>query len=137
MLVVAAALMDEAGQVLMQRRPAGKAHAGLWEFPGGKVEPGESCPQALARELAEELGLRLVADPVPLGFATTADGRADHMPLVILLYAVRGWHGSPQALEAAELGWFAPQALASLAMPPLDYPLAKALGDWLQQSASA
>ena len=125
-LVVAVALQDPQGRVLMQRRAVGRQHAGLWEFPGGKVEPGESLPTALAREIAEELGLEL--DPAvlePVGFA--ADTGAAGVPLLILLYRAGSWAGTPRCLDAAELGWFALADLPGLAMPPLDYPLAAAL----------
>ena len=125
-LVVAVALQDPQGRVLMQRRAVGRQHAGLWEFPGGKVEPGESLPTALAREIAEELGLEL--DPAvlePVGFA--ADTGAAGVPLLILLYRAGSWAGTPRCLDAADLGWFALADLPGLAMPPLDYPLAAAL----------
>ena len=125
-LVVAVALQDPQGRVLMQRRAAGRQHAGLWEFPGGKVEAGESLPTALVREIAEELGLEL--DPAvlePVGFA--ADAEAAGVPLLILLYRASRWTGTPRCLDAAELGWFALVDLPGLDMPPLDYPLAAAL----------
>jgi 8-oxo-dGTP diphosphatase len=121
--VVAVALIDPAGRVLMQQRRAGRAHAGLWEFPGGKVESGESLDLALCREIAEELGIAL--DPaalVPLSFAAATGN-----PHVVLLYTCRDWTGEPQCLDAAALGWFAAEALASLPLVPLDVPLARAL----------
>lgn len=128
-IVVAVALIRNDGCVLMQRRPIAKAHGGLWEFPGGKVEPGESLESALSREIREELGIEL--EPVglaPLTFAS--DPRHPQTPredIVILLYTCRHWEGEPRCLDAEEIGWFAPDALADLAMPPLDYPLARAL----------
>lgn len=119
--VVAAALIAPGGRVLMQRRPAGKAHGGLWEFPGGKVEEAESLHEALLREIAEELAIAL--DPshlMPLTFAARAE-----QPHVVLLYTCRKWTGEPVCQEAgARLGWFAADELADLAMPPLDIPLA-------------
>jgi 8-oxo-dGTP diphosphatase len=121
--VVAVALIDSNGLVLMQRRQAGKAHGGLWEFPGGKLERGESPQNAAIREIAEELELDLQkGDLEPLTFASLP-GEAH----VILLYTCRVWMGDPVCRAADELGWFAPQALAGLAMPPLDVPLAKAI----------
>lgn len=125
-LVVAAALLDATGRCLMQRRPAGKAHAGLWEFPGGKVEPGESPVAALVRELAEELAITVTPESlVPLSFAAVpgGDGRA----LVMLLYACTAWDGVPQMLAASELCWDTPAALSRLPMPPVDVPLVGAV----------
>jgi 8-oxo-dGTP diphosphatase len=110
----------------MQRRRERAVHGGLWEFPGGKVEAGESPESALLREIDEELELAIDAEALtPLAFASgeTADGR----PLVILLYTCARWSGDPVPHDAEELGWFAPSALAALDMPPLDYPLAEAL----------
>jgi len=119
LLVVAAALRDARGQVCLQQRPAEKQHGGLWEFPGGKVEPGESPEEALCRELREELGVGI--DPahlVPCGFAADAH-------VVILLFACRRWRGAARALEGGAVGWFVPGDLATQSMPPLDYPLAR------------
>ncbi|MDR6789625.1 8-oxo-dGTP diphosphatase [Sphingomonas sp. BE138] len=121
MLVVAAALIDDHGKCLMQQRPAGKHHGGLWEFPGGKVEPGEHPAAALVRELAEELAITVARDAlVPLGFATD-------MPVTMLLYRCRRWTGTPRALAAQALRWDLPAALAALPMPPVDVPLLAAL----------
>jgi 8-oxo-dGTP diphosphatase len=123
--VVAAALIDAEGRILMQRRPAGKAHAGLWEFPGGKIEPGETPEQALARELEEELGIAVtVADLAPLAFASVPAGART---LLLLLYVCERWGGAPQPLEADALTWRFPAALRDLAMPPADLPLVAAL----------
>ena len=121
MLVVAAALLDEKGQVLVQRRPAGRPMAGLWEFPGGKVEPDEYPEQALVRELAEELAIVVAPDVLtPLGFATAAGGNGH---LVLLLFGCRAWAGEPRALHASAIAWHAPAALAALPMLPADIPL--------------
>lgn len=120
MLVVAAALVDRDGRVLVQRRPAGKAMAGLWEFPGGKVEAGETPEAALVRELAEELGIVVRADAlVPLTFASAPVGDRH---LLLLLYLCHAWTGEPQALDATAIAWHRPAALHTLAMPPADAP---------------
>ncbi len=121
--VVAAALVDPAGRVLLQRRGPGKAHAGLWEFPGGKVEPGETAIAALVREIAEELAVSI--DPRDLSWCAVA--RLPGERHEIALYVCRRWQGLPQCLDAAELGWFALPEMAGLAMPPLDIPLRAAL----------
>ena len=119
--VAAAALFDEHGRVLVQRRPAGTDLPGLWEFPGGKVEAGETPEQALVRELHEELGIRVKeAGLTPLTFASAALGERH---LVLLLFAANRWVGIPQALHAAELKWVRPDELYDLEMPPADYPL--------------
>lgn len=130
-VVVAAAMVDADGRVLMQRRPERKNHGGLWEFPGGKVEAGEAPVDALVRELAEELGVEVDArDAEPLAFAADAG-------VVLLLYRVTRWHGTPQALDAAALTWERPHALARLPMPPLDVPLAAALADAAARATGA
>jgi 8-oxo-dGTP diphosphatase len=118
-IVVAAALFDADGHVLMQRRPAGKAHAGLWEFPGGKVEVGEAPAEALVRELREELGIVVgVASLRPIDFAATKH-------VILLLFACRCWQGDMIASAADELRWNVPAHLAELPMPPLDVALAQ------------
>jgi 8-oxo-dGTP diphosphatase len=125
LLVAAAALIASDGRVLVQRRPAGKAMAGLWEFPGGKVERGEAPAAALARELAEELGIAVApAACAPLAFA---EGTVGDRPLLLLLYRVARWSGEPQALESPALRWATPAELAALPMPPADRPLVAAL----------
>ncbi|WP_267387106.1 (deoxy)nucleoside triphosphate pyrophosphohydrolase [Sphingomonas sp. GC_Shp_3] len=125
LLVVAAALIEADGRVLMQRRPAGKAHAGLWEFPGGKVEPGEAPEAALARELREELGITVtVADLAPLAFTSVPAGARK---LVLLLYGCERWVGVPSALDADALVWRRPAGLRDLPMPPADLPLVAVL----------
>ncbi|MFT4027355.1 MAG: (deoxy)nucleoside triphosphate pyrophosphohydrolase [Novosphingobium sp.] len=127
--VVAVALIAPDRRILMQRRRADRAHGGLWEFPGGKVETGESLESALSREIAEELGLALdPADLEPLTFASDpAQPPAPRAPHVILLYTCRSWRGEPQCLDGDAIAWIAPEDLAALPMPPLDVPLAKAL----------
>lgn len=125
--VVAVALLDPKGRVLMQQRLADAAHGGLWEFPGGKLEPCESPEQAAARELAEELGIAIdPADCEPVSFASGFT-QAGTRPLVILLFACRIWTGTPIPQAAAQIAWCEPDRLAQLAMPPLDYPLSRAL----------
>ncbi len=119
--VVAAALIDARNRVLMQRRPPGKAHAGLWEFPGGKVESAETLKAALVRELREELAIDLCEGSLePLIFASLPGVRH-----VVLLYTCRQWCGLPACQEpGAELDWRGADGLLDLPMPPLDIPLA-------------
>lgn len=120
MLVVAAALIDPAGRILVQQRPQGKALAGLWEFPGGKVEPGESADAALVRELDEELGIVVeLGELVPLTFATAP---LEDRDLLLLLYRCDAWRGTPRALDAVALQWCTPANMRDLAMPPADLP---------------
>ena len=130
MIVVAVALIRADGRVLMQRRRFGTVHGGLWEFPGGKVEPKETVQYAAVREIAEELGVAIdPAELEPAGFAATsgeAGGTVSHQ-IVILLYICRRWSGEPQCRDAEEIGWFEPDAIPGLEMPPLDYPLAQGL----------
>jgi len=121
MVVVAAALVDAAGRVLLQQRGPGRAMAGLWEFPGGKVEPDELPEAALVRELAEELGINVApADLVPACFASAQVGER-HM--ILLLYICRAWEGDPAPLDAAALAWLSPEEMDAAAMPPADGPL--------------
>ena len=125
MTVAAAAMVNGEGRVLLQRRPPGGGMAGLWEFPGGKIEPGETPEAALVRELREELGIALDAAALqPLHFASAPLGRRH---LLLLLYRCRTWTGTPRALHATELAWCAPDALDIYDMPPADVPLVAAL----------
>lgn len=121
MLVVAAALVDPDGRVLLQQRAAGRQMAGLWEFPGGKVEGGERPEDALIRELREELGIE--TDTACLAPATFASAPLENKHLLLLLFVCRKWRGTPQALDAAALRWVRPQQMFSLDMPPADKPL--------------
>jgi len=128
MIVVAAALADGRGRVLLQRRPPGRAMAGLWEFPGGKIEPGERPEAALVRELAEELGIAVEAEalsPAAFASADAADGSGRSM--LLLLYLCRRWAGEPRALHADALLWVEPGEMPRLPMPPADVPLVEAL----------
>jgi 8-oxo-dGTP diphosphatase len=128
-LVVAAALLDADGRVLIARRPEGKSLAGLWEFPGGKVDPGERPETALIRELAEELGIEVEeACLAPLTFASHA---YQDFHLLMPLYVCRRWHGIVRAEEAQALKWVRPQDLRAHPMPPADAPLIPALIDLL------
>ena len=125
MPVVAVALTDRTGHILVAQRPVGKDHAGLWEFPGGKVEAGESPEAALVRELREELGVTVDPSALePLAF-TSAPRATRH--LLLLLYRCAEWQGEPRALDAAALRWVAPAALGDLDMPPADRPFVSIL----------
>jgi 8-oxo-dGTP diphosphatase len=120
-LVAACALIDADGRVLIAERPAGKSMAGLWEFPGGKVEPGESPEQSLIRELREELGIQVKeACLAPLTFASHA--YAD-FHLLMPLYVCRRWDGTVAAQEGQRLAWVQPNRLRDYPMPPADEPL--------------
>lgn len=125
LLVVAAALSDGQGRWLMHCRPVAKQHGGLWEFPGGKVEAGETPRSALVRELEEEAGLRLEQNDLrEAGFATgLADGGGGS--IVILLYTASRWSGTIEAREGGSFAWFEPEEIDALAMPPLDVVLAR------------
>lgn len=127
LLVVAVALIDSDGRVLLSERPAGKELAGLWEFPGGKIEPGERPEETLIRELREELGLT-VQEPclAPLTFASHA---YDSFHLLMPLYVCRRWEGFAQGLEGQRLAWVRPRDLRSYPMPPADEPLIPPLLD--------
>ncbi|HLV82602.1 MULTISPECIES: 8-oxo-dGTP diphosphatase MutT [Devosia] len=129
LLVVACALVDADRRVLIARRPEGKAMAGLWEFPGGKVEAGETPEAALIRELEEELGVATqTACLAPVSFASHS---YEKFHLLMPLYVCRKWQGTPQAREHSALKWVRPQALRDYPMPPADAPLIAALCDLL------
>ena len=128
-LVVAVALIDADGRVLIARRPEGKSMAGLWEFPGGKVEDGEAPDAALIRELHEELGVDTRQSCLaPLTFASHA---YEDFHLLMPLYVCRVWKGIPRAKEGQRLAWVRPQQLADYPMPPADVPLVAMLRDFL------
>lgn len=121
LFVTAAALVDADGRVLVQQRSAHRSMAGLWEFPGGKLEEGETPESALIRELHEELGIITQgACLAPAGFASETLGEQH---LILLLYICRKWSGIPQPLDSAGLKWVRPLELHALDMPPADKPL--------------
>ena len=129
LLVVACALVDVDRRVMIAQRPEGKSLAGLWEFPGGKVEAGESPEVALIRELEEELGISTkTACLAPLTFASHS---YDNFHLLMPLYVCRKWQGTPQPMEHTALKWVRPQKLRDYPMPPADEPLIAALCDLL------
>lgn len=129
LLVAAVALVDTDKRILIAQRPEGKQLAGLWEFPGGKVEPGERPEQTLIRELKEELGL-VVKEPclAPLTFASHA---YETFHLLMPLYICRRWEGTPQPLEGQKLAWARANDLRNYPMPPADEPLIPMLRDML------
>ena len=120
-LVAACALVDADGRVLIAQRPPGKAMAGLWEFPGGKVEVGERPEQSLIRELREELGI--VVSEACLAPLTFASHSYPDFHLLMPLYVCRRWEGTVTALEAQQLAWVKPKGLRDYEMPPADVPL--------------
>lgn len=121
LFVVAAALMNERQEVLVQKRPEGKPMAGLWEFPGGKLEQGETPEVALSRELEEELNIQTVtADFEPITFASEP---LEDRSLLLLLYKCRRWSGQLESQEMAEIQWVSLKQLKKLKMPPADGPL--------------
>jgi len=120
LFVVAAAFLNQTNEILVQKRPTGKMMAGLWEFPGGKVEAGEEPESALSRELKEELGV--VVDPQNLVPATFASEPLGDKNLLLLLYICREWEGEPQALESTEIAWVTVEEMKALPMPPADRP---------------
>ncbi|HEX3945393.1 MAG TPA: (deoxy)nucleoside triphosphate pyrophosphohydrolase [Rhizomicrobium sp.] len=128
-LIVACGLIDADGRVLIAQRPPTKAMAGLWEFPGGKIEPRERPEEALIRELREELGIA-VQEPclAPFSFASHA---YPEFHLLMPLYVCRRWEGTPTALEHTALKWVKPRELPTYPMPPADLPLIPMLRDLL------
>ncbi|RDJ09446.1 8-oxo-dGTP diphosphatase MutT [Rhizobium grahamii] len=129
LLVAACALIDSDGRILLAQRPEGKSLAGLWEFPGGKVEPGETPEESLVRELHEELGITTkVACLAPLSFASHT---YEKFHLLMPLYVCRRYEGIPHGKEGQALKWVKPQALRDYPMPPADEPLIPILQDLL------
>lgn len=128
-LVSAVALIDVDGRVLLAQRPEGKSMAGMWEFPGGKVETGETPEIALIRELQEELGINTWESCLaPLTFASHT---YESFHLLMPLFACRKWEGIPKAQEGQNLAWVRPDRLREYEMPPADIPLIPILRDWL------
>ncbi len=128
-LVAACALIDSDGRILLARRPEGKPMAGLWEFPGGKLDPGETPEAALIRELREELGIDVAENCLaPFAFASHA---YDSFHLLMPLFLCRRWAGQPQGREGQALAWVRPAKLADYPMPPADKPLIPLLRDFL------
>ena len=129
LLVSAVALIDRDGRILLAQRPEGKSMAGLWEFPGGKIEPDETPETALVRELHEELGIQTWNSCLaPLTFASHS---YENFHLLMPLFACRKWEGIPQPKEGQVLKWVKPSDLRSYPMPPADIPLIPILRDWL------
>lgn len=129
LLVSAVALIDPDGRVLLAQRPEGKSMAGLWEFPGGKIEPGETPEAALIRELHEELGIDTWKSCLaPLTFASHT---FEDFHLLMPLFACRKWQGSVQSREGQALKWVRPRDLRDYPMPPADIPLIAVLRDWI------
>jgi 8-oxo-dGTP diphosphatase len=129
LLVSAVALIDADGRVLLAQRPEGKSLAGLWEFPGGKVEAGETPEAALIRELKEELDIDTWKSCLaPLTFASHS---YEDFHLLMPLFACRRWQGTVRATEGQKLAWVKPAALRDYPMPPADLPLIPILRDWL------
>ena len=132
--VVAIALVDADGRVLLAQRPEGKSLAGMWEFPGGKIEPNESPELAIRREIKEELDVELCAHCfAPLTFVSHA--YADFQ-LVMLLYVAHKWEGIPRSVEGQALTWKRPREMRELPMPPADVPIVSVLEDYLASMPS-
>lgn len=129
LLVAAVALVDVDHRVLLAERPEGKNLAGLWEFPGGKVDPGETPEAALVRELDEELGIDITESCLaPFTFASHV---YDDFHLLMPLYLCRVWRGTPEGREGQKLAWVRPNRLMDYPMPPADIPLVAMLRDFL------
>lgn len=127
--VAACALVDPDGRVLIAQRPEGKQMAGLWELPGGKIEPGETPEQAVIREMAEELGVSIKQECLsPLTFASHA---YDSFHLLMPVFVCRRWQGNPRPSEHAAIKWVLPQRIRDYPMPPADDPVVARLCDWL------
>ena len=129
LLVAACALVDADGRVLLAQRPNAKDFGGLWEFPGGKLNAGESPEDGLIRELREELGVDI--QPACLAPFAFASHRSDGVHLLMPLFVCRKWTGAPQPLEAQALAWVRPRDFSAYDMPPADRPLAAQLRDFL------
>jgi 8-oxo-dGTP diphosphatase len=129
LMVVAVALIDADGRVLLAQRPAHKQLGGLWEFPGGKLHEGETPEAALIRELKEELGI--IVPPRCLAPLTFASHSYESFHLLMPLYACRNWEGEPEPLEGQKLAWVRKDRLRNYPMPPADLPLIPILQDWL------
>lgn len=128
-LVVAVALVDKDGRVLLAQRPEGKSMAGLWEFPGGKIEKGETPEQALIRELDEELGINTWSSCLaPLTFASH---KYKDFHLLMPLFICRKWEGIPTGIEGQKLAWVRSNKLTDYPMPAADLPLIPMIRDWL------
>jgi 8-oxo-dGTP diphosphatase len=131
-VVVAGCLVDDRMRVLVAQRPAGKSFAGLWEFPGGKLEPAETTQAGLARELGEELGIRVDPSKLrPLSFSTVDE-------LLMLLFACREWDGVPSGLEGQAVRWVTCSELrdGTLEMPPADIPLIEPIANFVRDEFS-
>ena len=127
--VSAVALIDPDGRILLAQRPEGKSMAGMWEFPGGKVEPGETPEHTLIRELKEELGIEIKQACLAPG--TFVSHSYDEFHLIMYLFLCRRWEGTPQGLEGQALTWKRVSEMRDMPMPPADVPLVAMLADLL------